>query len=77
MAGGHLDSVEEGPGINDNASGVAALLEVAERTSDRSGLRLGFWAEEELGLYGSEQDVEKLGDDERKANARRSGRWRS
>ena len=32
MAGAHLDSVPEGPGINDNGSGSAALLEVA-RTS--------------------------------------------
>ena len=30
MAGGHLDSVPAGPGLNDNGSGVAALLEVAE-----------------------------------------------
>ncbi|WP_369806510.1 M28 family peptidase, partial [Mycobacterium sp. E3198] len=27
MAGAHLDSVPEGPGINDNGSGVAAVLE--------------------------------------------------
>ena len=31
MAGAHLDSVPEGPGINDNGSGVAALLEIATR----------------------------------------------
>ena len=31
MAGGHLDSVPAGPGLNDNGSGVAALLSVAER----------------------------------------------
>src|SRR6185312_12246289 len=30
MAGAHLDSVNAGPGINDNGSGSAALLEVAE-----------------------------------------------
>ncbi len=29
VVGGHLDSVREGPGINDNASGVAAMLEIA------------------------------------------------
>ncbi len=29
MLGGHLDSVHDGPGINDNGSGTAALLEVA------------------------------------------------
>ncbi|MGH3660224.1 MAG: M28 family peptidase, partial [Micromonosporaceae bacterium] len=31
MAGAHLDSVPAGPGINDNGSGVAALLEIAVR----------------------------------------------
>ena len=31
MAGAHLDSVQAGPGINDNGSGSAALLEVAEQ----------------------------------------------
>ena len=30
MAGGHLDSVPGGPGIDDNGSGVATLLESAE-----------------------------------------------
>ena len=29
MVGAHLDSVPEGPGINDNGSGVAAVLETA------------------------------------------------
>ena len=29
MAGAHLDSVPEGPGINDDGSGVAAVLETA------------------------------------------------
>jgi Zn-dependent M28 family amino/carboxypeptidase len=29
MAGAHLDSVQAGPGINDNGSGSASLLEVA------------------------------------------------
>jgi aminopeptidase Y len=67
MAGAHLDSVEEGPGINDNGSGVAALLEAAERLRDRPGLRLGFWAAEELGLYGSRRYVDDLGRAERRA----------
>ncbi|KAL5605446.1 hypothetical protein FOVSG1_005593 [Fusarium oxysporum f. sp. vasinfectum] len=30
MLGAHLDSIQEGPGINDNGSGVAALLSIAE-----------------------------------------------
>jgi aminopeptidase S len=29
VVGGHLDPVSDGPGINDNASGVAAVLETA------------------------------------------------
>ena len=33
MAGAHLDSVPAGPGINDNGSGSAALLELAPATS--------------------------------------------
>jgi aminopeptidase Y len=69
MAGAHLDSVEEGPGINDNASGVAALLETAERLRDRPGLRLGFWGAEELGLYGSRRYVRELDRGERRALA--------
>ena len=40
VVGGHLDSVEEGPGINDNGSGVAAILETAKwmkESRDHSG----------------------------------------
>ena len=33
MAGAHLDSVPEGPGINDNGSGSATLLELARQIS--------------------------------------------
>ena len=59
-AGAHLDSAEEGPGMNDNGSGVAALLEIAERGSAQPGLRLGFWAAEEAGLVGSRRYVASL-----------------
>ena len=31
MVGAHLDSVDEGPGINDNGSGTAAMLETAQQ----------------------------------------------
>ncbi|HEU0024355.1 MAG TPA: M28 family peptidase, partial [Thermoleophilaceae bacterium] len=64
MAGGHLDSVEAGPGINDNGSGVAALLALAESTGPSAPgapIRLGFWDAEELGLYGSNGYVDALG----------------
>jgi hypothetical protein len=58
MAGGHLDSVPAGPGLNDNGSGVAALLHVAERLADRDlPLRFGFWGAEEIGLVGSRRYV--------------------
>lgn len=63
MAGGHLDSVPEGPGMNDNASGVAALLAIASRIDElslRDTIRLGFWSAEEWGLWGSNHYVKKL-----------------
>jgi len=60
MAGAHLDSVPEGPGINDNGSGTAALLEVAQQMSKvrpQNTVRLAWWGAEELGLIGSTQWV--------------------
>ncbi len=63
MAGGHLDSVVDGPGINDNGSGVAMLLETAEELSGEplvNRLRFAFWTGEESGLYGSRNYVERL-----------------
>jgi Zn-dependent M28 family amino/carboxypeptidase len=56
MLGGHLDSVTAGPGIDDNASGVAMLIELAkatQRLEPRHHLRFGFWGAEESGLHGS------------------------
>jgi aminopeptidase Y len=56
MLGAHLDSVIDGPGINDDGSGVAALLEIARAlggTRPRATVRLAFWSGEELGLHGS------------------------
>jgi Zn-dependent M28 family amino/carboxypeptidase len=69
MAGAHHDSVSAGPGINDDGSGVAALLALARRAGERPGLRLGFWAAEELALYGSRHYVRSLSRDERDAIA--------
>jgi hypothetical protein len=67
MAGGHLDSVPAGPGINDNGSGVAALLHVAERLAGRDlPLRFGFWGAEEIGLVGSRRYVRGLSAAERR-----------
>ena len=63
MAGAHLDSVPEGPGINDDGSGATALLEVAEqlaRTHVKNRLRFVWWGSEETGLNGSMHYVESL-----------------
>lgn len=65
VVGAHLDSVAEGPGINDNGSGTAVLLEVALRLAELGGppvnrLRFGFWGAEEWGLLGSQHYVEQL-----------------
>ena len=67
MAGGHLDSVPAGPGLNDNGSGVAALLHIAERLADENRpLRFGFWGAEEIGLVGSRRYVTDLSTAERR-----------
>ncbi|WP_010147637.1 M28 family peptidase [Serinicoccus profundi] len=60
MAGAHLDSVTAGPGINDNGSGSAGLLEVAQQMSKsrpENTVRLAWWGAEELGLIGSTEWV--------------------
>lgn len=59
MLGAHLDSVPEGPGINDNGSGTAGLLEYAVTLADlnapvKNKVRFAWWAAEEAGLVGSE-----------------------
>ena len=62
MAGAHLDSVPEGPGINDNGSGSAALLEVAQQMAKSrpyNTVRFAWWGAEELGLQGSTAWVEQ------------------
>ena len=68
MLGGHLDAVNDGPGLNDNGSGTAALLEIARFLADQApqvGVRLAFWGGEEFGLHGSRAYVEELGTEER------------
>lgn len=63
MLGGHLDSVHDGPGINDNGSGIAALLEVAGILAEQHPslrVRFAFWGGEEFGLLGSEAYAEAL-----------------
>ncbi|WP_433797609.1 M28 family peptidase [Actinoplanes sp. CA-252034] len=70
MLGAHLDSVSQGAGINDNASGSAGILEVAlayaaSGADGDSGIRFGWWGAEEAGLVGSKAYVSSLGTAER------------
>ncbi|MEW9549847.1 M28 family peptidase [Nonomuraea sp. NPDC050783] len=70
MSGAHLDSVAAGPGINDNASGSASLLEVALTLAQRNPtlskhVRFGWWTDEEQGLNGSEFYVNSLSSSDR------------
>jgi Zn-dependent M28 family amino/carboxypeptidase len=63
--GAHLDSVTKGPGINDNGSGTATVLTVAEqiaRLGDqvKNKVRFAFWGAEEEGLLGSTYYVTHL-----------------
>ena len=65
MAGAHLDSVPDGPGINDNGSGSAALLETALQIAElgiepRNTIRFAWWGAEEAGLVGSQFYVDSL-----------------
>ncbi|OLR91408.1 M28 family metallopeptidase [Actinokineospora bangkokensis] len=64
MAGAHLDSVTEGPGINDNGSGSAALLETAVQLGGspkvNNAVRFAWWSAEEYGLVGSTKFVQSL-----------------
>lgn len=73
LAGAHLDSVEAGPGINDNGTGTAAVLETALRLGSAPrvphAVRFAFWGAEEDGLIGSTRYVESLDDQQRRALA--------
>ena len=65
VVGAHLDSVEEGPGINDNGSGSGAILEIAEEIAElprnpRNRIRFAWWGAEEAGLVGSDAYVADL-----------------
>ncbi|MCX5207043.1 M28 family peptidase [Streptomyces sp. NBC_00237] len=65
MFGAHLDGVSAGPGINDNASGSATLLENALVLAQKNPtmtkhVRFAWWTDEEQGLNGSEFYVNRL-----------------
>ncbi|MBK8050894.1 MAG: M28 family peptidase [Anaerolineales bacterium] len=68
MAGAHLDSVNAGPGIQDNGSGSAAILEVAEqmaKVKPRNKVRFAWWGADEANLVGSTFYVNNLPEAER------------
>ncbi len=68
MAGAHLDSVLAGPGINDNGSGSAAVLETAvkmAKVKTPNTVRFAWWGAEESGLVGSTNYVNGLSQAER------------
>lgn len=70
LVGAHLDTVAVAPGAEDNASGVAVLLELARVLGGRGQVVLvAFGAEEprgpgELHHFGSKRYVAALGDDQ-------------
>jgi aminopeptidase Y len=67
MVGAHLDSVNQGPGIQDNGSGSAAILETAvqmARVEPRNKVRFAWWGAEESGLLGSTHYVSNLSQEE-------------
>jgi aminopeptidase YwaD len=68
--GAHYDSVEAGPGANDNGSGTAVLLETARvlaASGDDEGVCFVAFGAEEVGLFGSRSFVDGLNADERQA----------
>jgi Zn-dependent M28 family amino/carboxypeptidase len=65
VVGGHLDSVYDGPGINDDGSGVSTMIETAEEMHElgitpRNKVRFIFFSGEEQGLLGSDYYVSQL-----------------
>ncbi|MFE7186206.1 M28 family metallopeptidase [Streptomyces erythrochromogenes] len=69
--GAHLDSVAAGPGINDNGSGSAGILQVAQRLASeqkkiKNKVKFAWWSAEEFGLLGSEAYVGGLTDAQKK-----------
>ncbi|WP_460668810.1 M28 family peptidase [Kocuria himachalensis] len=63
LLGAHLDSVPESPGLNDNGSGAAGVLAVAEAlagTDTRNRVRFAWWGAEEVNLNGADHYVSDL-----------------
>ena len=72
MAGAHLDSVQQGPGVQDNGSGSAAILETAvqmAKVKPRNTVRFAWWGAEQGGLIGSTAYVNSLSPEEQETIA--------
>jgi len=72
FVGSHLDSVDAGPGINDNGSGSSLNLELALQLARlkinvQNKIRFAWWSAEELGLLGSAFYVNSLNNTDRQA----------
>jgi aminopeptidase S len=69
IIGAHLDSVTKGPGIVDNGSGVATLLEIANQLGASppvaNAVRFAFFGSEEAGKQGSRGYVNGLSPEDR------------
>ncbi|KAF3918263.1 hypothetical protein ABW21_db0201786 [Orbilia brochopaga] len=66
MLGAHLDSVQAGPGVNDDGSGTTTLLEIMGSFKKFKGfknkVRFAWWGAEESGLVGSLYYTKNLGE---------------
>ncbi|TLS23680.1 uncharacterized protein PpBr36_06246 [Pyricularia pennisetigena] len=65
MLGAHLDSVQAGPGVNDDGSGTSLILELARglnKFSTTNKVRFAWWGAEENGLWGSKYYVDDIKD---------------
>ena len=64
VVGAHFDAVHESPGANDNASGVAVLIELIYLFKEDTGLNhdieFVFYDAEELGIWGSQRHAREL-----------------
>ncbi|MFG3260351.1 M20/M25/M40 family metallo-hydrolase [Streptomyces sp. NPDC048172] len=74
VVGAHLDGGREGPGIDDNATSAAMVLETALRLAPHAGqvrnqVRFAFWGAEERAVLGSRHYVESLSPSELKSHA--------
>jgi Zn-dependent M28 family amino/carboxypeptidase len=68
VVGAHLDSGPRSPGINDNGSGVAAVLQTATALGSQpritNAVRFAFWGAQENGVDGSTKYVRGLNADQ-------------